>query len=216
MNIDSSEVTVKGVMPTSNSCAIFLGNDDRTFVIYVDPAIGNAINMTINQVKKERPLTHDLIGLILKGLEASIERVLINDVDEGTFARIILRMENELGKKIIELDARPSDSIVLALQMKKPIFAANKVLENVEDMSEILERILKRRTKIACCEFVEMLTPRIEIPVGTNSLCPSALAPMQDVTGLPFMTIIGERVSLTCFSPNFFVSMKTLGWILKY
>ena len=102
--------------------------------------------MTINQVKKERPLTHDLIGLILKGLEASIERVLINDVDEGTFfARIILRMENELGKKIIELDARPSDSIVLALQMKKPIFAANKVLENVEDMSEILERILKKK-----------------------------------------------------------------------
>ena len=146
MNIDSSEVTVKGVMPTSNGCAIFLGNDDRTFVIYVDPAIGNAINMTINQVKKERPLTYDLIGLILKGLEASIERVLINDVDEGTFfARIILRMENELGKKIIELDARPSDSIVLALQMKKPIFAANKVLENVEDMSEILERILKKK-----------------------------------------------------------------------
>ena len=40
-------------------------------------AIGNAINMTINHVKKERPLTHDLIGLILKGLETSIERVLI-------------------------------------------------------------------------------------------------------------------------------------------
>ena len=145
MNIDSSEVTVRGVMPTSNGCAIFLGNDQRTFVIYVDPAIGNAINMTINQVKKERPLTHDLIGLILKGLEASIERVLINDVDDGTFfARIILRMENELGKKIIELDARPSDSIVLALQMNKPIFAAQKVLDNVEDMSEILERILKQ------------------------------------------------------------------------
>ena len=146
MNIDSREVTVKGVMPTSNGCAIFLGSDDKTFVIYVDPSIGNAINMTINQVKKERPLTHDLIGLILKGLEASIERVLINDVDEGTFfARIILRMENELGKKIIELDARPSDSIVLALQMKKPIFVADKVLENVEDMSEILDRILKKQ-----------------------------------------------------------------------
>ena len=146
MNNDSVEVTVKGVMPTSNGCAIFLGNDEKTFVIYVDPAIGNAINMTINQVKKERPLTHDLIGLIHRGLETSIERVLINDVDEGTFfARIILRMENELGKKIIELDARPSDSIVLALQMKQPIHVANKVLENVEDMSEILERILRKQ-----------------------------------------------------------------------
>ena len=124
----------------------FLGNGEKTFVIYVDPAIGNAINMTINQVKKERPLTHDLIGLILKGLETNIERVLINDVDEGTFfARIILRMENELGKKIIELDARPSDSIVLALQMKKPIHVSMRVLENVEDMSEILERILRKQ-----------------------------------------------------------------------
>ncbi len=146
MNNDSVEVTVKGVMPTSNGCAIFLGNDQKTFVIYVDPAIGNAINMTINQVKKERPLTHDLIGLILRGLETQIERVVINDVDEGTFfARIILQMENELGKKIIELDARPSDSIVLALQMKQPIHVANKVLENVEDMSEILERILRKQ-----------------------------------------------------------------------
>jgi len=146
MNTDSCEVTVKGVMPTSNGCAIFLGNDVKTFVIYVDPSIGNAINMTMNQVKQERPLTHDLIGLILKGLETSIERVLINDVDEGTFfARIILQMENELGKKIIELDARPSDSIVLALQMKQPIHVAQKVLDNVEDMSEILERILRKQ-----------------------------------------------------------------------
>lgn len=146
MNNDSVEVTVKGVMPTSNGCAIFLGNDEKTFVIYVDPAIGNAINMTINQVKKERPLTHDLIGLILRGLETHIERVLINDVDEGAFfARIILQMQNELGKKIIELDARPSDSIVLALQMKQPIHVSKKVLENVEDMSEILERILRKQ-----------------------------------------------------------------------
>ena len=146
MKSDSVEVSVKGVMPTSNGCAIFLGNEEKTFVIYVDPAIGNAINMTINQVKKERPLTQDLIGLILRGLETSIERVLINDVDEGTFfARIILRMENELGKKLIELDARPSDSIVLALQMKQPIHVSKKVLENVEDMSEILERILRKQ-----------------------------------------------------------------------
>jgi bifunctional DNase/RNase len=146
MNHDTSVVSVKGVMPTSNGCAIYLGNDEKTFVIYVDPAIGNAINMTINKVKKERPLTHDLIGLILKGLETKIERVLINDVDEGTFfARIILQMENELGKKIIELDARPSDSIVLALQMDQPIHVSRKVLENVEDMTEILERILRKK-----------------------------------------------------------------------
>ena len=146
MQEELTEVNVKGVMPTSNGCAVFLGCEEKTFVIYVDPAIGNAINMTINQVKKERPLTHDLIGLILRGMETSIERVVINDVDEGTFyARIILKMENELGKKIVELDARPSDSIVLALQMQKPIHVARRVLDNVEDMTEILDRILKKQ-----------------------------------------------------------------------
>ncbi len=146
MQEELTEVNVKGVMPTSNGCAVFLGCDEKTFVIYVDPAIGNAINMTINQVKKERPLTHDLIGLILRGMETNIERVIINDVDEGTFyARIILKMENELGKKIVELDARPSDSMVLALQMQKPIHVARRVLDNVEDMTEILDRILKKQ-----------------------------------------------------------------------
>ena len=53
MSKESFEVSVKGVMPTSNGCALFLGNEQKTFVIYVDPAIGNAINMTINQVKKK-------------------------------------------------------------------------------------------------------------------------------------------------------------------
>ena len=146
MQEELTEVNVKGVMPTSNGCAVFLGCEEKTFVIYVDPAIGNAINMTINQVKKERPLTHDLIGLILRGMETSIERVVINDVDEGTFyARIILKMENEFGKKTVELDARPSDSMVLALQMQKPIHVARRVLDNVEDMTEILDRILKKQ-----------------------------------------------------------------------
>jgi uncharacterized protein len=76
----------------------------------------------------------------------AVERVVINDVDSGTFfARIILQMQNELGRKVIEVDARPSDSIVLALQAKKPILVAKKVLESVEDMTEILERILKQQ-----------------------------------------------------------------------
>ncbi len=146
MKNDVEEVSVRGVMPTSNGCAIFLGGKQKTFVIYVDQSIGNAIQMTINDVKKDRPLTHDLIGHIFTGLGVTVERVVINDVDSGTFfARIILQQNNELGKKVIEVDARPSDSIVLALQAKKPIFAARKVMDSVEDMTEILERILKQQ-----------------------------------------------------------------------
>lgn len=146
MPADIVEVAIKGLMPTANGCAIFLGNEEKVFVIYVDPGVGSAISMTINGVKKERPLTHDLIGHIFLGFEITLERVVINDVNDGTyFARIILHMKNELGRKFLELDARPSDSIVLALQHKRPIFVARKVFELVEDMSEILDRVLKQQ-----------------------------------------------------------------------
>jgi bifunctional DNase/RNase len=148
MNKDVVPVIVKGVMPTSNGCAVFLGDDNKTFVIYVDHSVGNAIQMTLDGVKKERPLTHDLIGHILTGLGATIDHVVINDVNEGTFfARILLRMENELGKKIVELDARPSDSTVLALQHRRPLFVARKVYDAVEDMTEILERVLRQQNE---------------------------------------------------------------------
>lgn len=148
MQNDVVEVAVKGVMPTANGCAVFLGNDDKTFVIYVDHSVGNAIQMTLNGIKKDRPLTHDLIAHIFLGLGVKLDYIVINDVNEGTFfARILLRMENELGRKIIEIDARPSDSTVLALQQKRPIYVANKVFDNVEDMTEILERVLKQQSE---------------------------------------------------------------------
>jgi bifunctional DNase/RNase len=148
MQNDVVEVFVKGVMPTANGCAVFLGNDEKTFVIYVDHSVGNAIQMTLNGVKKDRPLTHDLIGHIFLGLGVKLDYIVINDVNEGTFfARVLLRMENELGRKIIEIDARPSDSTVLALQQKRPIYVANKVFEGVEDMTEILERVLKQQSE---------------------------------------------------------------------
>ena len=86
------------------------------------------------------------LGNIFSGLGVELDRIVVNDMEEGTYyARIILKMENELGKKIIELDARPSDSMVLALQAKKPIFITRKVLDASDDMTEILERILKQQ-----------------------------------------------------------------------
>ncbi len=148
MSKDTVTVTVKGAMPTANGCAVFLGHVDKTFVIYVDHSVGNSIQMTLDGVKKERPLTHDLIGSILLGLGATLDHVVINDTRDGTFfARILLHMDNELGKKIVEIDARPSDSIVLALQLKRPIYVTRQVLETVEDMTEILERVLKQQAE---------------------------------------------------------------------
>jgi len=142
MNSEVHAVTIKGVMPTSNGCAIFLGPEGKTFIIYVDAHIGNAITMIINRETPERPLTHDLLSNILVGLGAKLERSVINAVKDRTFyARVILKMENELGTKIVEIDARPSDAIAMALHDQKPIFVSDQVLDAEEDMTELLERI---------------------------------------------------------------------------
>lgn len=138
-------VSVKGVMPTSSGCAVFLGNGAKTFVIYVDQGIGEAIQRAVDNVQTDRPMTHDLMLSMLDGLGAEVERIVINHVDGGTFfARIILSMENELGHKIIELDARPSDSIVMALASTKPIYVAKTVINSVDDMTEILAKIMEQ------------------------------------------------------------------------
>ncbi len=138
------EINVKGIMPTSNGSAIFLGNNDKTFVIYMDRVIGDAIQRAVDGTEPERPMTHDLMVTTFDGLGAKVDRMIINDVNDGTFyARIIISMENEIGHKIVEVDARPSDSLVLALISKKPIYAARSVFDSVDDMTEILAKILK-------------------------------------------------------------------------
>jgi bifunctional DNase/RNase len=139
---DIVQIEVKGVVPTANGCAVFLGNDAKVFVIYVDHGVGAAITMFLRNTPKERPLTHDLIGHIFTGLGVRVERVVINDLKNSTyFARLVLCVENELGKKILEIDARPSDCIALAVQQKSPIYVAGKVFSAVEDMTEVLKHI---------------------------------------------------------------------------
>src|SRR4030095_5680412 len=111
MNKTVIEVQLRAVLPTSGGCAGFIGNNDKVFIIYVDQTVGGAITMFMRQVTKERPLTHDLIGHLMTALGAKVERVIINDLKNATYyARVIIRVENELHqKKIIELDGRPSD-----------------------------------------------------------------------------------------------------------
>ena len=141
-------ITIKGVMPTTNGCAVFLGDEHKAFLIYVDPAVGSAIQMCRAGVKKDRPLTHDLIGSIMLGLGVQLQHVVINDARNDTFyARIILQMSNELGRKIVEIDARPSDSMVLALQHGCPIYVSRRVYDTVEDRTEILERVLRQQSE---------------------------------------------------------------------
>ena len=107
------EVEVKGVLPTAGGCAVFLGNDEKVFVIYVDQMVGVAITMFMRKAPKERPQTHDLMADLLTALGGEVDPIL-EVVDDDT---LYFATENELHEqKIVELDARPSDSIAIATQ----------------------------------------------------------------------------------------------------
>src|SRR5215469_9465945 len=64
------EVQVRAVVATSGGCAVFLGNEDKVFVMFVDQSVGRAIMMFKQGTQKERPLTHDLLAIILRALGA--------------------------------------------------------------------------------------------------------------------------------------------------
>jgi uncharacterized protein len=136
------EVQVRPVAATSGGYAVFLGNEDKVFVMFVDQSVGTAIAMFIQGAQKERPLTHDLLANILRALGAKIERVIVNDLKRTTyFARLVLSAENESQqKKIIEIDARPSDCIAMAIQQRVPIYVSLDVWNQVEDMTEVLRK----------------------------------------------------------------------------
>jgi bifunctional DNase/RNase len=137
------EVKVRAVAATSGGCAVFLGNEDKVFVMFVDQSVGTAITMFMQDTPKERPLTHDLVANILRALGAKIERVIVNDLQRGTYyARLVLSAENELQqKKVIEIDARPSDCIAMATAQHAPIHVSLDVWDEVEDMTEALRMI---------------------------------------------------------------------------
>jgi len=142
MKNDVLPVQIRGILPANSGCALFVGNDDKVFVINVEPAMGQVISMFLRDTPKERPLTHDLIAHILKGFSISVERVVITELKNSTyFARLILQQHNELARKLVEIDARPSDCLALATAQKRPIFVSSHLFEQVEDMTEVLDRI---------------------------------------------------------------------------
>ncbi len=142
MKKDVLPVQIRGLLPANSGVALFLGNDEKVFVIQVEHNMGAVIGMALRGTHHERPLTHDLIGNIFQGFGISVERVVITELRNSTyFARLILKQENELGSKLVELDARPSDCLAIAAAQKKPIFVTTKLFQSVEDMTEVLTRI---------------------------------------------------------------------------
>jgi len=142
MKQDVAAVEIRGILPANNGVAVFVGNDEKVFVIQVEQNMGAVIGMFLRDTPKERPLTHDLFIHLLTAFGISIERVVITELKNSTyFARLILQQQNELGRKIVELDARPSDCLALATAQKRPIYVTRSLLDQVDDMSEYLARM---------------------------------------------------------------------------
>jgi bifunctional DNase/RNase len=125
-----SEVKVAslGLDKASNTPVVILQEMDgeRVLPIWIGPGEASAIAMELAGMKFSRPLTHDLFTSMLQGLNTQLQRVLITKVVDNTYhAELILRRDGQM----VSIDARPSDSIAIALRAKAPIFAHEDLLE---------------------------------------------------------------------------------------
>lgn len=134
------EVVVRDVIPTQDgSEAVLLSPvaEELVLPIFVGPAEGNAIRMKLQRQTPPRPMTHDLLDTMIRQLGGKVTKVFIDDLKKNTFLARIYVLQNG---KVHEIDARPSDSIALALRCNAPIFTARRVLDEAGVTRESLER----------------------------------------------------------------------------
>ena len=130
------EMKVKGLAldPSTNMPIVILKDleEERALPIWVGIFEANAIALEMESVPTPRPMTHDLIKNILEETEATVLRIVVNDLKDNTFyAEIYLSLNgNE-----VAIDSRPSDAIALALRVDAPIYVAKKVLEEARSIN---------------------------------------------------------------------------------
>ncbi|MGB2582671.1 MAG: bifunctional nuclease family protein [Dehalococcoidia bacterium] len=99
---------------------------ERFLPIWIGPAEADAIAVKLQEYQVPRPLTHDLLSNVIGALGATVNSIIVSDLQNDTFfAKIILAVDG----KQVEIDSRPSDAIALAVRIKVPIFAEEAVLE---------------------------------------------------------------------------------------
>jgi uncharacterized protein len=129
-------MSIKGLMldPVSNSPIVVLKDDAEKFFlpIWVGIFEANAIALQLENVSTPRPMTHDLLRNMISELDARVTRVVINDLRDSTF---FAQIRVITGERTLELDARPSDAIALALRADAPIYVAQSVLEQAQTIS---------------------------------------------------------------------------------
>ena len=129
-------MSIKGLMldPVSNSPIVVLKDDDEKFFlpIWVGIYEANAIALQLENVTTPRPMTHDLLRNMISELNGQVTRVVINDLRDSTF---FAQIRLNVGAKTLEVDARPSDAIALALRTEAPIYVAQSVLDQAQTIT---------------------------------------------------------------------------------
>lgn len=125
-----TEVKVSGLAYDSlrKMPVVFLKEAEGNRVLPIWIGLNEALSIAIGleNVKPERPLTHDLTKSVIDGLNASVIKIVVNDIRNSTYyARIYLKSKNS----VTEIDARPSDSIALAVRASAPMYVREKVLD---------------------------------------------------------------------------------------
>ena len=101
-------------------------DSDRYLPIWIGPAEADAIAVKLQDVSVPRPLTHDLLGSVIKSLGAGLIHITVCDLQNDTFyAKLSLQLDG----KVVEVDSRPSDAIALAVRASVPIYVADTVLD---------------------------------------------------------------------------------------
>lgn len=131
------EVTVADLAldPNTNMPILILKeqNGERILPIWIGMAEAGAIAIERSLEKPERPLTHDLMKLIIDGMENKLIKIIIDDLKENTFyAKLYLQREND----IVYIDARPSDAVALALRCKAPIYVEDRIFGEKDPVSK--------------------------------------------------------------------------------
>lgn len=137
---DLVPMSIKGLMldPMSNSPIVVLKDDDEKLFlpIWVGIFEANAIALQLENITTPRPMTHDLLRDMIKQLDARVTRIVINDLKDATFfAQIRLLIHRAGGEQLLEIDARPSDAIALALRTEAPIYVAQSVLDQAQTIT---------------------------------------------------------------------------------
>ena len=147
-------VGVRIELPT-NVPILLLREDEgpRYLPIWIGPAEATAIALALQEVEPQRPMTHDLLTLVIDTLDAEVRRVDVTELVEGTFfANLVLASD---GEELL-ISSRPSDALAIAARTKAPIFADRALLEEagVEIEEDGQEEEIERFR-----EFLEDITP---------------------------------------------------------